>query len=101
MQDILSHFLESRSAPPYATVLRIDQKLRDMGIDQANIPNSPVAVQAAAAAYSRALRSNLLLTLHRTYFSYAIQRPKEDPVTGRLAPSIASMYVLLIGQYLV
>ena len=101
MQDILAHFLESNSPPPYATVLRIDQKIRDMGVNPppaSHGPNSPITVQTAAAAYKRAIGSTLLLALHRTYFSYAIQRPKEDPVAGRLAPSTIAVYVHLIMQ---
>jgi hypothetical protein len=80
-------------------VLGIDQKIRDLGTDlppQSNAHNSAVTVQSAEINYTRALRSALLIALHKTYFSYAILRPKEDPVAGRLAPSTTAMYVLLI-----
>jgi len=104
MQDILTHFFESKVSPPYTAVLLIDQKIRDIGVAThipspsvlSTVPLTQTAIpDEASSIYCRGLRSVLLLALHRTYFSHAISRPNENPVTGRMGKSIIAVYGLL------
>ncbi|KAG8823015.1 hypothetical protein FRC18_010838 [Serendipita sp. 400] len=45
-----------------------------------------------ANAFSKGLKYMLLMSLHKTYFSYALLRPDENTDTGKLALSISAMY---------
>lgn len=97
MQDILTHFLEAKSPPPYAAALRIDQKIREINWDPTALPTSPTsgspspASRDANTAYVGALKSTLLLALHKPYFTNAVMRSHEDPIAGRFATSTQAM----------
>ena len=151
LQDMLAHFMESGPSPPYAAVLRLDRKIREIDATQhtpvhdllgrdilgnaldsklpslspssapslssaispsspaATVPGSieggeykpqlkapdtrPLWLRECANAFNRGLKSLMLLTLHKTYFSYAILRPEENAVEGKLALSVSATYV--------
>lgn len=95
--DILSHFLEAKTAPHYAAVLRIDQKIREIELDTRQVNaagGSPVPSRTrdAIAPYINSLKCFMLMSLHRTYFSYAVTRPNEDPISGRFGTSTHAMF---------
>lgn len=108
-QDILSHFLESGQPTSYQTVLRIDAKIRQIDVDscvsylqstvlangsQSTSPNYPTLphVSELMKGYVRGLKHVLLMTLHKTYFSYAVVRREEDPLGPKWTPSTNAMY---------
>lgn len=90
-QDILAHFLETKTTPPYAAVLRIDQKIREIDFTsaQSSVPNSPPSLlrSNSSVLYINGLKSILFMALHKTYFAHAVLRPTEDPIAGRFATS--------------
>ncbi|CCA70585.1 hypothetical protein PIIN_04522 [Serendipita indica DSM 11827] len=153
LQDMLAHFMESGPSPPYAAVLRLDRKIREVDATRhmpaqdllgrdilgnpietkphsvspssasappSAIPSTPATTAASmeggdykpklkipdtrppwlreiANAFNRGLKCLMLLTLHKTYFSYAILRPEENAVEGKLALSVSATYEAATG----
>ncbi|CAG8697523.1 10530_t:CDS:2, partial [Acaulospora colombiana] len=104
IQDMLAHFMESGLSPSYAAVIRMEAKFQQLDVNtidsptptvtdkMANAPESPSEERRQAIlAYKRGYKSFLALNLHKTYFSYSIMRPKEDPLHGRLGKSTHAM----------
>jgi hypothetical protein len=104
VQDILAHFMESGPSPSYASVIRMDAKFQQVDVNTLDSPTPTITGETGDApespseekrqmilAYKRAYKSFLVLNLHKTYFSFAIMRPKEDPLHGRLGKSTHAM----------
>jgi hypothetical protein len=89
--------------------MRIDSKIRQIDDDacvahlqslvlhcgsQPSSPSYPKLpqVEALMKGYVRGLKNLALITLHKTYFSYAVLRPQEDPLGPKWAPSTEAMY---------
>lgn len=90
-------------------MLRIDSKIRQIDDDacvaylqslvlncgsQPSSPSYPklLQVEALMKGYVCELKNLALMTLHKTYFSYAVLRPHEDPLGPKWAPSTNAMY---------
>ncbi|KAG8831800.1 hypothetical protein FRC17_002552 [Serendipita sp. 399] len=95
--------MESGSSPPYSAVLLLDRKIREIDpmrhaepiydLSGANSSTAPPDWRKEIAkAFSKGLKYMLLMSLHKTYFSYALLRPEENTISGKLALSISAMY---------
>jgi hypothetical protein len=89
--------------------MRIDSKIRQIDDDacvtylqslvlsSGSQPSSPSypklpQMEALMKGYVCGLKNLALMTLHKTYFSYAVLRPHEEPLGPKWAPSTNAMY---------